>query len=217
MPFSLRSWLPFWGSPSFTFIDPGPLVDGELQLIAPTSQWIDSVLASCRHPLTAAQDAELAATNRRQLLDYLSVCPGGQQQGDAQLGIPPSYQFWMQLADSPDLPIGGGISLRIGNSYETVMYYGHIGYHVYPPSRGRRYAQRACRLLLPLAAKHGINPLWITCNPDNHASRKTCEALGATLVEIVPVPTQHPLHARGDKEKCRYRLEVPRGYGVKFE
>ncbi|MDP9174296.1 MAG: GNAT family N-acetyltransferase [Planctomycetota bacterium] len=179
-----------------------------MQLVAPSPQWVDAVLATAHHPLTLQQAPELAGTTKRQLTEFLELCPNGHQAGDAAIGILPTYQFWMRLSDSPDLPIGGGIGLRIGNTYDVVMYYGHIGYHVYPPARGRRYAQRACRLLLPLAARHGINPLWITCNSDNLASRRTCEGLGGTLVEIVTVPDDHPLYQRGDKDKCRYRIEV---------
>jgi predicted acetyltransferase len=79
---------------------------------------------------------------------------------------------------------------------------------VYPFARGHHYAERACRLLLPLARRHGIQPLWITCNPDNFPSRRTCERLGAKLVEIVAVPPRDPLYLRGDHEKCRYRLDL---------
>jgi hypothetical protein len=32
--------------------------------------------------------------------------------------------------------------------------------------------------------------------------------LGATLVNIVAVPKDHELHARGDLEKCRYHLQL---------
>jgi tagatose 1,6-diphosphate aldolase len=179
-----------------------------LELIAPSQQWIEAILAACRDRLTLEQSPAMAQTTRRQLLEFLSACPEGRQNADPACGLLPCYHFWMRLADRPDFPIAGGISLRIGNTYDTVMYYGHVGYHVYPPSRGHHYALRSCRLLLPLALRHGINPLWITCNPDNHASRRTCDHLGAKLVEIVPVPLEHPLYLRGDKEKCRYRLDV---------
>ena len=37
----------------------------------------------------------------------------------------------------------GRISLRLGES-PCVYYFGHIGYHVDPPYRGKRYARRAC-------------------------------------------------------------------------
>ena len=88
------------------------------------------------------------------------------------------------------------------------MYSGNVGYHVYPPARGRHFAERASRLLFGLARRHGMERLWITCNPDNLASRRTCERLGMHLVDTVPVPDTDPLYARGDRLKCRYRLDL---------
>jgi tagatose 1,6-diphosphate aldolase len=96
----------------------------------------------------------------------------------------------------------------VGTQYDLVMFNGQMGYMVYPPARGRHFAERAVRLLFPLARRHGINPLWITCNPDNFASRRTCERLGGQLVEIVPVPAENALYARGEREKCRYRIDL---------
>jgi tagatose 1,6-diphosphate aldolase len=79
---------------------------------------------------------------------------------------------------------------------------------VYPPARGRHYAERAARLLLPLARRHGMSELWITCNPDNAASRRTCERLGGELVEIVPIPPDHAFYSRGERAKCRYLIRL---------
>ncbi|MCX7938452.1 MAG: hypothetical protein N2545_03325, partial [Thermoflexales bacterium] len=70
----------------------------------------------------------------------------------------PTYRFHMQVRGSRT--IAGEISLRIGSSPNLVVYYGHIGYHVEPPYRGRRFAARSCRLLLPLARAHGMDELW---------------------------------------------------------
>jgi predicted acetyltransferase len=211
MPFRLRDCFPFSHSlaPPFTFLDPGSLVDAELELVAPTVQWVDAVLQACRHPLSLQEAPALAETSRRQLLDFLSACPGGRQPPNPAKGVVPEYHFWMHTTDRPELPLAGGIGLRISNSLETQMYSGHIGYHVYPPARGRHYAERACRLLLPLARRHHINPIWITCNPDNYASRRTCERLGGKLIEIVPIPIGHTLYQRGETEKCRYRIDLP--------
>jgi predicted acetyltransferase len=210
MPFRLPTRLPFWSADSrtFEFFDPGPLIDGELELVAPDVKWIDAALAAARHPTTIEVSPDLAALSRQQILDFLIACPAGRQPGETSAGMAPCYHFWMRRRDTPEFPIAGSISLRIGNSYDTVMYCGHIGYHVYPMARGHRFAQRACRLLLPLANRHGLNPLWITCNPENAASRRTCQLLGAKFVELVPVPVEHSLYQRGDKEKCRYRLDL---------
>jgi predicted acetyltransferase len=211
MPFRLRDCFPFSHSspPSFAFLDPGPLVDAELELVPPSTKWVDGVLNACRHLLSIQEAPALAETTLRQLLEFLAACPAGHQPPNSAKGLVPEYHFWMHATDRPDLPMAGGIGLRIGDTHDTQMYSGHIGYHVYPPARGRHYAERACRLLFPLARRHNINPLWITCNPDNYASRRTCERLGGTLIEIVPVPADHILYQRGETEKCRYRIDLP--------
>ena len=90
----------------------------------------------------------------------------------------------------------------------VIVYGGHIGYNVEPAFRGHHYAERACRLLFPLAQSHEMTTLWLTTIPDNYASRRTCERLGARLVEIVPLPKDNDQYAIGDREKCRYRIDL---------
>jgi predicted acetyltransferase len=102
----------------------------------------------------------------------------------------------------------GGIDLRLGESYNLRMYGGQVGYGVDPVYRGQHYAARSVRLLLPLARRHGFGELWITCNPDNYASRRTCELAGAKLIEVVPVPEDLDLYQEGEREKCRYLIEL---------
>lgn len=49
----------------------------------------------------------------------------------------------------------------------------------------------------------------ITCNPDNWASRKTCERLGGTLAEIAELPEDAPMRLeRGGTEKCIFRFDL---------
>jgi predicted acetyltransferase len=126
--------------------------------------------------------------------------------GNAAKGRVPFYKFHMST-DGSGIPIGS-ISLRIGDAEELVLYFGHIGYGVEPAHRGHHYAERACRLLLPLARSHGLDTLWITCNPENLPSRRTCEKLGAVLVETVDVPRRCDLYRQGERKKCRYRLDL---------
>jgi tagatose 1,6-diphosphate aldolase len=113
-----------------------------------------------------------------------------------------------QIGRIPPLQIAGSIGLRIGHTVDIEMYLGNIGYNVQPFARGNHYAERACRLLRPLALAHGLRPLWITCNPDNIPSRRTCERLGCVLVGQVPLPPDHSLRSRGDKEKLRFRWDI---------
>lgn len=118
----------------------------------------------------------------------------------------PTYEFFMQhVVTGVEL---GSIRLRIGSTAHLERYAGHIGYLVHPAFQGQGYAGRSVRLLLPIAAKWGIDPLWITCDPENIASRKTLERIGAEFVEIVDVPEDCIIFMGGHPRKCRYRLAV---------
>ncbi len=153
---------------AFRFLDPGLLVDGEMELV---------------------------------LVDTFP--------GDLGRGLVPAYRFAMRRAGSGKEM--GRIDLRVGETDHIVLYAGHVGYGVSPQYRGHHYAARACRLLLPLARSHGLREVWITCNPENTASRRTCELAGAEFVEIVELPKYTEMYQRGERLKCRYRLDVDAG------
>lgn len=101
--------------------------------------------------------------------------------------------------------VAGGINLRIGYTTSVVRFGGHIGYEVEPHFRGDHYAGRTCNLLKSVAKEHGLDVLWITCSPENLASRKTCSWIGATLVETVDLPANTDMYQKGERRKCRYR------------
>lgn len=120
----------------------------------------------------------------------------------------PAYSYVMRHATTGEEL--GSIRLRIGNTPHIHLYAGHIGYAVHPPHRGHHYAARAVRLLIPLAHSLGIDPLWITCDPDNAASRRSLELAGAEYIETVTVPDSSPINNTEHPYKCRYRLNTLR-------
>lgn len=126
---------------------------------------------------------------------------------DRTLALPgrnPTYRFEMCV----DGQRVGTATLRVGNTEYLERYAGHIGYGVDFGHRGKRYAARTCQLLFHLARCHGMKLLWITCNPENVASRRTCERIGGELVDIVDVPPEVDLYREGDRQKCRYRVRL---------
>ena len=58
---------------------------------------------------------------------------------------------------------------------------GHITYAVRPSARRQGHATRMLAQGLPVAAGLGIDPVLITCDPDNVGSRKVIEAAGGEL------------------------------------
>ena len=117
----------------------------------------------------------------------------------------PTYFFRMlSVAHGTEM---GTINLRLGSTPHLERYAGHIGYGVHPSHRGHHYAARSVGLLLPLARQHELDPVWITCDPENIASRRSLEIAGAEFVEIVDVPTDCGIRKYGGKlRKCRYRI-----------
>ena len=116
----------------------------------------------------------------------------------------PFYKFEMKVGDE----VVGAIRLRVGDTEDLRMFSGQIGYSVSEAFRGQHFASRGCRLLYDLARRHAMTELWITCDENNLASRRTCELAGATLVEIVDLPEDHDIYQRGGRRNCRYRVSL---------
>jgi tagatose 1,6-diphosphate aldolase len=124
---------------------------------------------------------------------------------DLNTGWFTSYKFKMMLG-SQNTEVGS-IELRNG-AHHLVVNAGHLAYDVHPEHRGHHYAARACKLLLPLARTQGLNFVWITCRPENMASRRTCEIIGAELVDVIDLSEDTDMYRRGYRQLCRYRLEL---------
>jgi predicted acetyltransferase len=132
-------------------------------------------------------------------LDVLERVPA-----DPERGWVPAYKFRIVVDGVPV----GRIDLRLGATDFMLRFAGQVGYGIDAGFRGHRYAARALGVLKEVARAHAFDALWITCNPDNLASRRTCELAGAELVEIVDLPADCDMYADGDRSKCRYRLPL---------
>lgn len=124
--------------------------------------------------------------------------------GDEKRNWGLAYHFFICTLNGAKM---GQCDLRIG--YNDNLYYGgHIGYTVFPEHRGNHYADKACLLLFQLAVKHNMEYLYITCNPDNYASKKACEYAGGTLLEIAELPEGNDMRDNGKFEKCIYKFTL---------
>lgn len=137
--------------------------------------------------------------------DEIQLCLQKTAEGNVEKEWLPAYYF--AICDKQGREMGT-CDLRIGHNLNT-YYGGNIGYHVQEKYRGHHYAGKACFLLFELAKKHNLDYLIITCNPDNYASRRTCEYVGCQLIEIVELPENNDMRlTSGETEKCIYRIEM---------
>lgn len=124
--------------------------------------------------------------------------------GDEAKGWVPAYHF--AICNKEGIKMGV-CDLRVGHN-DNVYYGGNIGYTVYEEYRGHHYAGKACLLLFELAKMHRLEYVIITCNPDNYASRKTCEYAGGKLLEIVELPENSDMRENGETQKCIFKFIV---------
>jgi predicted acetyltransferase len=134
----------------------------------------------------------------RVTLRFLGVVPG-----DEARGLVPFYHFRILTRRNTDV---GHINLRVGDTEHVRLCAGHIGYQVEERFRGKRYAFQACCAIAPFVRT--IYPkVILTCDPDNVASRKTIERLGAKFIEEIPIPPEAVHFHLGSVVKRRYEWE----------
>ena len=120
--------------------------------------------------------------------------------GEPARQLVPYFHFRITTAQHPDV---GHINFRLGDTDHIRLYAGHIGFAIAENFRGQHYARQACHAIAPFV--RSVYPaVIITCDPDNTASRRTIESLGAQWIDEVAVPPHDPHYQRGSRFKRRY-------------
>ena len=84
----------------------------------------------------------------------------------------------------------GHCSAKLGFN-DTIFYIGNIGYNIDENFRGNGYAGEAVTLLLEVFKKNGFKKIYITNIPENNASRRVCEKLGAKFLGSFEIPVDN--------------------------
>lgn len=132
-------------------------------------------------------------------LRFVQIFPG-----DAPRGFVPYYHFRILLAANLDI---GHINFRVGDTEHLRTCAGHIGYEIAEAFRGHGFAYQACQALAPFVRTF-YPEVTITCDPDNHASKRTIERLGASYLDEVSIPPDDPHNERRSRVKSRYRWKL---------
>jgi tagatose 1,6-diphosphate aldolase len=129
-------------------------------------------------------------------LRFVRVVPG-----DPSRDFVPAYHFRIMLSDGSDV---GHINFRVGDTEHVRVCAGHIGFEILEPFRGHGYALQACRAIASFIRSF-YGAVTITCDPDNRASIRTIERLGAKFTDEIPIPPHDPHFQRGSRSKRRYK------------
>jgi tagatose 1,6-diphosphate aldolase len=129
-------------------------------------------------------------------LQFARIVPG-----NALRGFVPYYHFRIIVADGTDV---GHINFRVGETEHVRLCAGHVGYEITGTFRGQNLALQACRALAPFVRSF-YKSVTLTSDPDNSASIRTIEQLGARFMDEVAVPSHDPQYQRGSRSKKRYQ------------
>ena len=114
-------------------------------------------------------------------VEFAAYCRALLQQRDPAAPRPRGYVAFTELwlAEGPGLEeYLGRISLRHELTEPLHEWGGHIGYVVRPSARRRGLASAALAGMLEVCRRQRIDPVLITCDVDNVASRRTIEGAG---------------------------------------
>ena len=129
------------------------------------------------------------------VLQFSRVVPG-----EPSRGFVPYFHFRILAADGAEV---GYINFRVGDTEHVRVSVGHIGFEIAECFRGHSYALQACRAIAPFV-RSSYGTATLSCNPDNHASKRTIERLGARFIDEVAVPLHDPHYESGARIKRRY-------------
>jgi tagatose 1,6-diphosphate aldolase len=121
----------------------------------------------------------------------------------------PVYKFQMINTDSRQEM--GEINLRAGFTENIEQYRGNIGFTVHEPYRGQHFAGRSCLLLRLFLNFLGLKVVWLTCNTDNIASKKTLEQIESTFVGTTEIGEHSPyveFYPPKARIKLRYKWDL---------
>ena len=110
----------------------------------------------------------------------------------------PGSTFW--LVDG--LEFIGLVEVRHRLTDALSVRGGHVGYAIRPTMRRRGNGRLALALVLPHCRELGIDPILVTCDETNEASRRIIEANGGKLQDVVDVP-HRPVRT------MRFWIDVP--------
>lgn len=115
------------------------------------------------------------------------------------------YRYAIKKVDTNEFI--GVCAIRLAKTIEN-YYLGNVEYKIYEPYRGNNYALEATKLMANVSKYYNVYDLTITANPNNIASIRTIEKLGARFIEVGKIPKKHQLYKRGERYVSIYEWNI---------
>ena len=123
-----------------------------------------------------------------------------------ELGFVPAILY--HIVFNEENKVIGHCSAKLGWN-ESMYYCGHIGFSIQEEYRGNGYAVDAVNLLKKVFKENNIKQIYITNNPDNKASIRVCEKVGAKLVKMMAFSEEElKKFAASDSYKNIWQLKI---------
>ena len=117
----------------------------------------------------------------------------------------PNVKFFDIIANDQYV---GYIDLRLYFD-KSFFYWGNVGYEIFKKYQGNKYSYYACILVFKYAKNvYNIDELYITCNPENKASKYILKMLKGEYLGVFDVPINHELYEKGERKKCVYKYTM---------
>lgn len=145
---------------------------------AEAASWMQlATVAGAPDHASIADDAAFAEFCRRLRGQAAEVAAAPEQKEHRPEGwVPDTILWWVDGTRWI-----GRLSIRHRLTPFLLEVGGHVGYVVRPRERGRGHATAMLVAALPVAAGLGLDRVLVTCDHDNHASRRVIEKAGGRL------------------------------------
>ncbi len=162
------------------------IADEDLLFVEPTMNFAKEIAAYRQEMLDAESSFDGCFSMKRMpdIQEYVDYCIGWanpRRKAD-------EHGAWgnvLLVIRKSDMKMVGCMQVHNVLTERMKKYTGHVGYSVRPSERRKGYAKKMLAKALDFLSSFGFEEVYVSCLPDNEASRKTILANGGEFVETV--------------------------------
>ncbi len=185
MPFSQESRI-VCEKFSVEYIPGKETLEEELLFVEPTMNFAKEIAAYRQEMLDAESSFDGCFSMKRMpdIQEYVDYCIGwANPRREAD-----EHGAWgnvLLVIRKSDMKMVGCMQVHNVLTERMKKYTGHVGYSVRPSERKKGYAKKMLAKALDFLSSFGFEEVFVSCLPENEASRKTILANGGDFVETV--------------------------------